>query len=177
MEGLNNKVQNYEAASQQALYSISLEEFQATPPSNPKQFNLTDKVTRETFISFYIDSFSKSRGSPDAQYTFMNWFMENYGFDYGTTFDNFLSAGHWNCLSKQEQEMFLSRFHNVQKHGFMDDKDIAIEFEDFVIDFTSQVASEYDLRAEKLTIPQDESLKGMSLQRLVEIIDLNKIKE
>jgi len=175
MVDLEQSVHNYEAGSQVVPYSISLEEFQGTPPSNPKQYNLSERVTRETFLSLFIDSFTKSRGSPDAQQTFMNWFMENNGLDYGKTFDNFQSAGYWNCLSKQEQEMFLSRFHNVQKHGFMDDKDIVIEFKYFVEGFTSQGILEYQSIGKKHAIPLDEPLKGMSLQRLIEIIDLYRM--
>jgi len=173
MVGLEHTVQEYDVGSQVVPYSIPLEDFQATPPSNPKHYNISERVTRETFLSWYVGSFSKSRGSPDAQYTFMNWFEANYGFDYRTTFNNFWNAGHWSCLSEQEQKMFISAFRKVSDHKGGTDDRIIDGFKRYVLTFSNPEAKEHELvdLSDEDEEFGNELLKGMSLHGLTDLID------
>jgi len=113
---LDNAVSSPEAEG--GLYSISVDEFLGPAPMNPQLYNARDpsqRVTRDTFMSMWTDSFGKSRGRESPQYLFLEWLMSNNGHDYRTSLGNLSEAGGWECLSREEQNMFVSAVSRVFK--------------------------------------------------------------
>lgn len=167
-----------------SLYSITLASFQGTPPANPQPYNardLSQRVTRETFMSVWIDSFSKSRGDERSQYLFLEWLMANNGHDYRTTLGNFKDAGSWNCLSEEEQKMFVSAVSGVRSHRVHLGKpqgpyylDLVVgRFRRFVEMFAGPELNRYKGLELASLVPTDEPLNEMSLKRLSLIIDID----
>jgi len=175
---------NYEAGNQQSLYSITIEEFIVPAPTIPKPYDITKRIGRETLISMWIDSFKKSRGSPNSQLLFMDWLIENNGLDYRKTMKNWADSGYCECLSSEEQSMFLSTFRRVRNHVVergtpqeyrFSDKEIIAEFNLYIDIFSNPESDEHN----QFGLPQpqvDEPLKGMSKQRLIDIINQHKYR-
>ncbi|MEK9158080.1 MAG: hypothetical protein AAB638_02775 [Patescibacteria group bacterium] len=109
-------------------YSISVEEF-SQPPQELKTYKVGDKITRENFNSFLMQSFAISRGQVIVQIMFMAWIKTHTGFDYESTVDNLLKSGGWDAFSELEKSEFLSKFRSVKKHT---DKYLDFEHEDEV---------------------------------------------
>ena len=86
------------------------------PPKTIEEYKLGDKVTRENFVGFLIQSFSISRGSPKMQLIFFMWLQEKYGLDYVTLLSDFNKNGSWDCLSEEERSIFYTEFSKVKKH-------------------------------------------------------------
>lgn len=105
-----------ETATQEPTpYSLSAEDF-AQPPDSIEQFRLGDKVTRDNFASFLIQSFAVSRGRPPIQKVFFILAEKMDGFDHMATLKSLQKSGGWHALSEVEQKVFRDAFDKVQKH-------------------------------------------------------------
>ena len=96
-------------------YSISLEEFEV-PPKELQPYKPLDKITRDNFTNFLIESFRVSMGRPEVQFYFFKWLKLKTGFDYSIMLSNLTMAGGWNALSEIEKEEFKRRFREIKKH-------------------------------------------------------------
>ncbi len=98
-----------------SVYSISVEEFEK-PPAKIEPYNPPDKVTRANFVNFLIRSFAISMGQQQIQTLFMGWIKLQNGFDFNSTFANFIIAGSYDALSSDEKNEFLKHFDKVSMH-------------------------------------------------------------
>lgn len=105
------------------LYSISVEEFKATP-EELQIYDIKDKITRDKFTNFLIKSFEVSRGSPASLLFFFVWLKLKMGFDYSSTLTNFEHAGGWEVLGTKEKEEFIYRFSKIPSHLILVEADI-----------------------------------------------------
>jgi hypothetical protein len=101
---------------QVGTYSISKEQFLAPAPAVVAPYN--GQWTRENFPRAVKSNFAKSRGSIMAQYALVEWQRLNQGFDYVTTFQNYLHAQGHRALSRPEQDHMLHAFNSVEDHTF-----------------------------------------------------------
>ena len=98
-------------------YSIPIEQFRQPPQSvgsevQRTKYNFGERVTRENFISMFMQSFAASRGETAAQWAHLEWL----GFDFEDTLQNFSEAGAWDCLSSNEQQEFTDAFNQIGRH-------------------------------------------------------------
>lgn len=91
------------------MYSISKERFLDTPLIT-HTFRFGHLVNRENFTSFSILSFRLSKGSPWAQRVVWHFAKEQTGFDFQTTYENYLNAGGYKTLSNSETDMILRAY-------------------------------------------------------------------
>jgi len=96
-------------------YSISAEEFR-TPPKKLVEYIPGERVTRENFNSFLIQSFAVSMGQQEVQIHFMEWVRLKTGFNYPATLASFYKAGDWDVLSENERKEFRNKFSKVPTH-------------------------------------------------------------
>ena len=98
------------------------------------------------------------------------------GLDYKTTFDNLFKAGHWDCMSEQEKDIFLSEIKkvNIHEEKNIDEQKSISGFTEFVEAFANPEDSTHRFLDYTHTFNIGDQLLGMSMQRLTEIIDLNK---
>ena len=112
-----------------ASYSITVEDFAGPKPESPvTKFSIEDKITRDNFTAFLIDSFSKSRGVFLAQMAYMSWLRKNSGFDYVSTLDNFRDQGGTDGLSKAERALIQRAYGVVKGHGDQLESDSLLKY-------------------------------------------------
>jgi len=103
-------------ATKVITYEIPVDDFIAPGPTSPTQYDASQRVNRESFMSLIIDSFAKSRGEPACQYFFLEWFEVHNGLKYRNTLINYMEAGGWDFFSAEEQEMFVAAYRSVSEH-------------------------------------------------------------
>lgn len=86
------------------VYSISKEDFEIPPKELVTQYKLPDRVTRENFTAFLIYMFAHSRGLEEGDRAISDWLELNNGFDYLTTYNNFLDVGAGRALGSDEKK-------------------------------------------------------------------------
>lgn len=135
-------------------YWLSKEDFQ-TKPTELREYEFGDTVTRQNFNSLLIQSFRISRGRVPVQCGFFLWLKEKTGFDGLKTCKAFEDAGAWEVLTEEEREVFQAQFIEIRGHKTLinraetharydGDEEVAIEIlvergiGDFLISIDSQ---------------------------------------
>src|SRR5437660_212057 len=98
-------------------YTIPLDAFLSPATETSDRYTAPGQWTRENFPKAVTDSFAKSQGSIMAQFAILEWQRLNQGFDYATTFQNYLEANGHHCLSKPAQDAMISAFNRVNQHA------------------------------------------------------------
>ncbi len=115
------------------IYALSEEDFSRFPEVI-EEYKFRDKVTRENFINFIIQSFAISRGNLGSQINFCRYLLYKEGFDYRRTFQAFCKKyDSFDQLSPEEQNLFFSSYGKVKKHQEMGEEGIKRELKRFAL--------------------------------------------
>lgn len=108
----------------QVEYQLTEKDFRGTKPKKfATSYSLGEKVTRDNFTAFIIDSFSKSRGRPAAQIAIFQWTQAHTGFNWLKSIDNFFVADGTECLSQNEKQLITNSYFQVKRH---EDSDVRV---------------------------------------------------
>lgn len=138
-------------------YELEVGEFQRVPQEFQK-YTFGDRVTRENFNSFIIESFRISRGDADVHCAYFELIKKLNGFDFRKTFENFKQAGGWDVLSKEEQVEFMKMFDRIKGHA---ENDIVLD------DIKDQLAS----------LSKVGGIRNEDIGRFVDISKINTLPE
>ena len=110
MENLNNKIP-----------AIKLEEYSlldfSSEPKQLEKYKIGEKITRENFNDFLMQSFAISRGQSIVQMAYFEWLQKTTGFDYAASLKKFVKSGGFKILTSQEQQNFMDAFMPIKKHA------------------------------------------------------------
>jgi len=94
----------------------------AETPNVLEPYEFGHPITRENFVNFLIDSFSKSRGNIVAQAYQWVWLGRNSGIDVPNLIKNYFRGGGYSALTPQENIVFERFYFRVSKHGELEKK-------------------------------------------------------
>ncbi len=134
-------------------YVLSPEDFKK-PPEEIKPYAFPEKVNRENFTNWFIQSFSISRGNIDDQALWMKYIDHRTGFDSRKSLLAFEDAGGlYNALTPEERSTFINMFSRVKRH---EKEEVDLSGEEYEETFRLLVDSLLDLEGD--TIPNWRNL-------------------
>lgn len=100
----------------QETYFLLPEDF-SNFPEEIKPYTFPEKINRQNFTNWFIQSFSVARGNIDSQALWMRYIDNKTGFDSRESLLAFEDAGGLdNALTREERKAFLDAFSRVRRH-------------------------------------------------------------
>lgn len=104
------------AEQQPQPHTISVADFKK-PSQQSTSYSAPDIFNRASFASGIAYSFAISRGDPSVQMAFFDWKRLNQEENIPITLQNFEKAGGINCLTLEEQTVWIAIYRRVKEHA------------------------------------------------------------